>query len=1198
MREAFSRGLTISLALVVALLMLNAGLTYRNTRELHQDAQGVVHTQQVLDALDDVLAALTDAETGQRGFLLTGDTRYLEPYEAARASINQKLQRVSELTSDDPQQRTKVEDLRQHVTAKMSELEASLRVRQQQGADAARQFVLTHRGKAEMDAVRSLARELEAHERGLLVQRQERTRQSYQIAIGTGLLTALLGFGLIGLLVKVLRSHLLAHKSAAAALHEQRELFRTTLASIGDAVITTDLHGNVTFLNAVAQSLTGWPLAEADGRPLLSVFHIVNEQTRQGAEDPASRALREGAIVGLANHTVLIARDGSERPIDDSAAPIRNKAGQVIGVVLVFRDVTQRRRLELLQRDYQVQLERQVQERTAQLHTSEERFRLLVEGTREYAIFMLDPQGNIISWNPGAQRIKGNTAEEIIGQHFSRFYPPEDIQRGKPQEELRIAARVGKYEEEGWRLRKDGSPFWASVVLTALRDEAGNLRGFSKITRDMTERKLAEEGARRLLQEQAARQAAEEGQARLQASEARLRLFVEHAPAAVAMFDRQMRYLLYSRRWLSDYNLGDIDLTGRSHYDIFPDLPPHWKEVHQQCLAGAVEVCEEDRYERANGKVDWLRWEARPWWNDHGEIGGILILSEVITHRKQAEEALRQSEEQFRRAIIDAPIPVIMHAEDGTILQVSNAWVQLSGYRPEEIPTLDDWLARAYGAQADQRKAEIQKLYQLAQGTVERELTIRTRSGEKRVWHFSISAPGWLRDGRRYLVSMATDVTDRQRAEQTARFVADASAALAGLVDRRSTLQKLARHAVPFFADWCAVDLIDEDGLVQRVAVAHKDPAKVELANEFARRFPPRPDAAHGVGAILRSGQPDIVPQITDALLEQTVPDEERRRLLRELGVRSYMGVPIRVRGKIVGVITFATAESGHHYDDLDLAVAEDVADRAGIAIDNAQLYAELQRSDRLKDEFLAMLAHELRNPLAPIRNALYIMKQPAADRTMLAQVREMAERQVQHMARLLDDLLDVSRVSRGTIELRRQEMDLAALAGRTVEALQSLVSERHQQLSVSLSPQPVWVLADPTRLEQILSNLLHNSIKYTDPGGHIHLSIERERQQAVIRVRDDGIGIPPDMLPRIFDLFVQADRRLDRSKGGIGIGLTLVKRLVEMHGGTVEAHSAGTGQGSEFVVRLPLLSRGSPTTEAADWTGDAQAATAQPLRV
>jgi CheY-like chemotaxis protein len=244
------------------------------------------------------------------------------------------------------------------------------------------------------------------------------------------------------------------------------------------------------------------------------------------------------------------------------------------------------------------------------------------------------------------------------------------------------------------------------------------------------------------------------------------------------------------------------------------------------------------------------------------------------------------------------------------------------------------------------------------------------------------------------------------------------------------------------------------------------------------------------------------------------------------------------------------------------------------------------------------MLAHELRNPLAPIRNALHIIKQPTASAAAaMQQARDMAERQVQHMAHLLDDLLDVSRVSRGRIELRKEPVDMAALVSRTVEAVRAQIEESRHRLTIALSPEPLRVEGDPTRLEQVLTNLLTNACKYTDPGGAITIRADQEDRQVVVRVRDNGNGIAPDMLEKVFDLFVQAERRLDRAQGGVGIGLTLVRQLVTLHGGTVTAHSDGLGHGSEFVVHLPALDA-DPASPSGTATAAAAATARAPRRV
>jgi two-component system CheB/CheR fusion protein len=231
-----------------------------------------------------------------------------------------------------------------------------------------------------------------------------------------------------------------------------------------------------------------------------------------------------------------------------------------------------------------------------------------------------------------------------------------------------------------------------------------------------------------------------------------------------------------------------------------------------------------------------------------------------------------------------------------------------------------------------------------------------------------------------------------------------------------------------------------------------------------------------------------------------------------------------------------------------------------------------LREADRRKDEFLAMLGHELRNPLAPIRNTLELVRLEGLAGADLEESHAMIERQVVYLTRLVDDLLDVSRITRGRIELHRGRVELAAAVRGAVEMIDGHVRRRDHELVVSMPEGPVWLDADTTRLTQVIFNLLHNAAKYTEPGGTIWLTAERERDRVVIRVRDTGVGIAPELLPRVFDLFTQGERSLDRSQGGLGLGLTLVKRLVEMHGGSAEVHSNGPGKGSEFIVRLPAL--------------------------
>ena len=506
-----------------------------------------------------------------------------------------------------------------------------------------------------------------------------------------------------------------AARRAQSRAIEGREVMRVTLRSIGDAVITTDNDARITYMNEVAESVTGWVLADARTRPLDEVFRIVNESTRQPVESPAVRALREGVIVGLANHTVLLRKDGTECPIDDSAAPIRDERGRVSGCVLIFRDVTSQRHLE--------------RDKTDQLMTA--RLLAAIVESSDDAIVSKSLDGTIRSWNAGAQRLFGHSAEQAIGRHISLIIPPERLaEEDRIVERLRAGERIEHFETE--RLGSGDRRILVSLTISPIKNDAGEVVGASKVARD-------------------------------------------------------------------------------------------------------------------------------------------------VTRQRQAESELRR---------------------------------------------------------------------------------------------------------------------------------------------------------------------------------------------------------------------------LADSLAE----------------------------------------------------------------------------ADRRKDEFLATLAHELRNPLAPLSNALAVMKRAGDDGAVVQRARDTMERQLAQLVRLVDDLLDLNRITHNRLELRTQPIDLASVLQQALEASRPLAEAAQHTLHVTLPDEPIYVKADPARLAQVFGNLLNNSSKYMRPGGAIDLAVQREGAQVRVSVKDSGIGIPPDQLERIFEMFTQVERADHAAAGGLGIGLTLVKRLLQMHGGSIEARSAGEGQGSEFIVRLPTV--------------------------
>jgi PAS domain S-box-containing protein len=673
---------------------------------------------------------------------------------------------------------------------------------------------------------------------------------------------------LVGLLAYLFTSTLIigfgeAMRLAQRAANERREVLQVTLRSIGDAVITTDTDGNITSLNGVAESLTGWDQRDALGLPLREVFRIVNETTRRPVADPVRKALRDGVIVGLANRTVLIRKDGGEIAIDDSAAPISDERGRVSGCVLIFRDVSAQRLVD--------------KDKAAQLMTA--RLLAAIVESSDDAIISKSLEGVIQSWNAAAERIFGYAADEAVGKHISLVIPPERI--GEEDDiiaSLKAGRRIDHFETE--RVRKDGQIIQVSLTISPIKDDTGKVIGASKIVRDVTKQRQIEARERRERE-------------RAEAERETFVRVIESSTDFIGMWDMNGIPFFVNRAGLEMTGLESIEKA------------------------------------RATPVRDFFF-----------------------------------PEDQDR--IIDEFFPEV--------------------------------LARGHG-----------------------EIEVRFRN-------FKTGEARWMA----YKVLTLTDAS-----------------------------------------------------------------------------------------------------------------------------------------GTATGLAT----------------VSQDVTERKRLADDLRRLAADLEEAGQRKDEFLAMLAHELRNPLAAISNTMRILK-PGGDGSGAAAA--MLERQVGQMARLVDDLLDVSRITRGKIELRRELVDLEPLVRQAVEAARPLFQRLGQELEVELPAEPIHLDADATRIAQIVGNLLSNAAKFTDKGGRIALAVSREGHEAVVRVRDTGIGIAAEQRTRVFEMFTQVDTSLERSRDGLGIGLTLVKTLVDMHGGTVEVHSEGLGHGSEFIVRLPVAKE-RPTSVAVAPKADAE---------
>ncbi len=908
-------------------------------------------------------------------------------------------------------------------------------------------------------------------------------------------------------------------------------------------------------------------------------------------------------------------------------------------------------------------------------HWEGEQYRLLAENMRDYAIFILDPDGRVQSWGAGAERLFGYTEAQITGRHVELLYAAEDQRAGHPERNLEAARVQGTFRDTSSRVRKDASRFIADVALVALYDEGGRLRGFGNVTRDLSELRQNEArksaildtaldciilidaagcvlefnpaaertfGYRRadvvgrelaeLIVPPALRERHRAGLARYVAtgegpvlgkrielpgmradgSEFPVELAITRIPGegppqfAAYLRDiseRQRAEQLRSVRMAVTHQLAQAqDMSEASAHllqavceNLGWDIGLFWvvdpAAEALRCLANwhrpgtaflnFVDASRTRTFRKgeglpgrawSSGSCEWVGdvrtspefARAAPAATDglqsafacpvtlYGSTLGVMEfftrrmrepedeLLETITtiagqigqfiERRQTEQTLRESEGRFRGLMEQAPFSVQILAPDGSTLAVNRAWSQVWGVTLEQIAgynVLEDPQLEAKGVLGYLRRAFAGESVAVPEIRYDPNETIPdiTNREDAARWVAAVAYP--LKDdaGRvREVVLSHNDVTARRQAEMALRASEEKLRLLA------DTIPQLAWMAQPDggifwynrrWYDYTGTDLAGMEGWGWQSV---HDP---EILPEVIERW----------SSSIAGGVPfEMVFPLKGA-------DGQFRPFLTRVN-------PLRDEdGNIVYWF-------GTNTDISEIKRMEDA----------------LRDTDRRKDEFLATLAHELRNPLAPIRNSLQILKLPNLDPATAEKSRAVMERQVHHLVRLVDDLLDVSRVVRGKIELRKEAVELATIVARAVEIAQPLIEVQGHRLDIALPAQSLLIDGDPVRLAQVMGNLLTNAGKYTEANGSISFSAQREGNEALVRLVDTGIGIAPDMLPHVFELFVQGDHSEARSQGGLGIGLTLVKNLIELHGGSVSAWSAGLGRGSEFTIRLPLL--------------------------
>ena len=768
------------------------------------------------------------------------------------------------------------------------------------------------------------------------------------------------------------------------------------------------------------------------------------------------------------------------------------------------------------------------------------------------AVFTCDAEGRLTYVNPVWRSLLGYDDASLLALSFEELADARTVQAWKAAV-AEVADGLDGFTCENQLVHRDGSSRWLACNVRAVRDDEGTLRGLLGVAMDVGKRKRGEAfqaGLRDVLEQMSLGAALEPVLLRLtRVTEAALDYGVRASIQLVTPDGKALRavaapslpedYLRELARLPIAEGHGSCATAAVRRMPVYVEdaqRDPIWQDNRDVPrhfgIRGAWSVPILSSRGVLLGTV--AAYYDRPRRPNASERTMLELASRtamVALERVQAETALRARGEQFRRAIQDAPIPVMLHAEDGQVLQLSGVWTELTGYTLGDTDALHALLGRAYGAGAEGLAAAIRRLFDRDERLhVQTDLEVVTRDGERLTWNLSASSPGRLRDGRRYVAVMALDITERKRAEERLR-ASEERASLATRVAQVG-IWSYEPDTGRFEADARCRDIMGvppDEPMDFDPGMPHLHPDDREQARR-GLELVLDPEGSGQYQAEVRVLRPDGTMRWISGRAQCMFRGVGRRRR------------PVMLLGSVVDIT------------------------------DSKRMQESLLEADRRKDEFLATLAHELRNPLAPLRNCLHVLKMHDGDDPQATRLHAMMERQVGQMVRLVDDLLEVSRITRGNIELRKRPVALAEIIASAVETSRPMLDLGGHRIEIDLPSPTVMLNADPMRLEQVFTNLLNNAAKYTPAGGRIVVKTRVEAGTAQVSVCDNGIGLPPEMLTHVFDMFAQCEHSRSQAQGGLGIGLTLVRSLVEQHGGSVEARSEGLGFGSEFIVRLPLL--------------------------